>query len=1249
MVSQTLLIKARRHHLFPMFCLRRLFCAAKDVCFLLVVLCPIFILVTCKRSPVNEVQSPLEFDGCKRYRGSLDTNSLDVFDGHVSSELVSRHSVQQYGVESICPHSNAFCFPSTVTGFLLNKDGAESEALDASRVQSEGFSSGLTQARSNLRSNLSWSPEQGIFRLSGGRVLSCSLYQPDDSHEFSSTDVSTKNGRQADVSSCISTLFDHSSHSSKSGENAETVKSGFLDGLTTPMVEIKPSLLDWGQKNMYYPSLAFLTVKNVDTDGVLSIYAPYSSNSQFYPCNFSEILLAPGEIASICFVFLPSNLGLSFAQLVLQTSIGGFLIHAKGFAVESPYLIKPISDLDVSSSGRWRKNLSLFNPFDEALYVEEVTAWISISSENTSHSVKAICGIHRMKDSSEYNILRSKKWLDVESSEGGLPKIAIRPHKNWELGPQNTETILELDISDIFSGKIVGAFCLQLMRSSENKTETVMVPLEVELNPNPDSDTDHVSVSLEALVPCDISGSVVVALSINDTRRSEIEIPCIDVISVCPGRLDSTVGYAQGIDSLDYVNDRERSFSSSMQPLYDVKAVDTREADEFVLKNWKSQGTASFMSVLDDNEVLFPMVQVGNHSSVWVAVKNPSQEPILVQLILNSGEVIDKCRAPEMHLQPSSSRILVGNKSIAPTRYGFSIAKDALTEALIYPYGSASFGPILFQPSNRCEWRSSVLIRNNLSGLEWLSLRGIGGSLSLVLLEGSGPVQSLEFKLKLPSLLNFSSPETFHSMEGKIPSCCHPLIKQVYAKNMGDFPLEVVRIEVSGSECGLDGFLVHDCKGFSLLPGESIMIQISYQSDFSSATIQRDLELALATGILVIPMKASLPIYLLNLCRRSVFWMRVKKALVSILFAAAFLFFLAFLLLPPVTASILPSFRSRKNSYILSGASNSWIMHHKKNSGAIAPNMDGFGGSIGGEKALLLASVGRRPDDHAPDQGHTNPSGHQKLPETRLVSPVLSNTSPLEKSDAQDASDSRNLRVRISKEKGRRRRKKKSSGMAVPGFFEVSSSQSGNSTPSSPLSPAASITPKPQVSPDTDHSTEATIPFSRDDKQECSRSSSKVNLLDNKISSRFVNNWRFSDQEKSSASVTRKLAGRAVLLPSATFPSAGTATPPWTCRSPFLASTSTISPHARAPGTKLHRREADELGENISNEEKFTYDIWGDHLFALPLAHQSKQTSSTSPGVFKNESESFFVRDPQTLMKSSLPKPVSSDSGVIND
>ncbi|KAK6152717.1 hypothetical protein DH2020_012356 [Rehmannia glutinosa] len=1163
------------------------------------------------RCPINEAQNELEFDACKSYRGIFDANSQDVLlDGHVSPELVSTHSVKRHSLENICPHSNSFCFPSTLTGFLLNGVDAETEATDdPSGARSEDFSSKSTQ----VERNLSWSSEHGIFRLFDGRVISCSSFRLDNIHEFPSTNINTKNG--------------HETHSSKSGENAETVESGFSDGFSTPPVEIKPFLLDWGQKNVYCPSLAFLTVKNVDTDSVLSIYGPYSSNSQFYPCNFSDILLAPGEIASICFVFYPTKLGLSSAQLLLQTSFGGFLIGAKGFAIESPYLIKPLIGLDVSSSGRSRKNLSLFNPFN----VVEIVAWISISSGNESHSSKAICTIHSLEDSTEYSMLSAKEWLDFESAEGFLPQIAIRPHKNWEVGPLETETIIELDISDHLEGKIVGAFCFQLVRSSGNEIETVMVPLEAELSPNSASDTALVSVSLEALVPCDNSGSVVVSLSvrndalsvlsvikirqvgesaenfqvksieglllfprsvtqvaiisyahpdtfavtmnckllveINDTRSSLIEIPCVDVISVYSGRkLDSTVGYAQVINNVDYIRGREKSFSSSMQSPSEIKAVDTREADELVLKNWKSQATSNFMSVLEDNEVLFSTVHVGNHCSQWISIKNPSQEPIAVQLILNSGQVIDKCRKTEMHLQPSSSSILAGNKSIAP--YGFSIAKDALTEALILPYGSAIFGPILFRPSNSCEWRSSALIRNNLSGVEWLSLRGFGGSFSLVLLEGSNPVQSVEFKLNSPSLLNFSSREILYSMDGKSPFCPHHLIKEVHAKNTGDFPLEVVRVEVSGSECGLDGFLVRNCKGFSLPPGESIMLQISYQSDFSAATIQRDLELALTTGIIVIPMKASLPIYLLNFCKRSIFWMRLKKATAVILFAASLLFLLFCFLFPRVT---LYDFESEKNS---STAVNSLSMHlNGKNSGA-------------------------------PEQEHVNSSGNQKQ-KNSLMDNLLSN------SDAQDGTDSRNLRVSIiGKEKGRKRRKKKNSCTGVPKLFDFSSSQSSNSTPSSPLSPASSIT----LSPDIEISSAA--------KSSSSDTSSKAGFVDNKVSC-------LSAQEKSI--ITRKFAGKAVLLPSATFPSACRTTP----YSPCLASTSRIAPHARAPGTKLHNQENGDLGEKLGFEEKFTYDIWGDHLFGLNLSCHSKQGTNLS---IENNSESFFVRDPQTLMANSQLK-----------
>ncbi|KAJ6682021.1 hypothetical protein OIU74_020298 [Salix koriyanagi] len=80
-------------------------------------------------------------------------------------------------------------------------------------------------------------------------------------------------------------------------------------------------------------------------------------------------------------------------------------------------------------------------------------------------------------------------------------------------------------------------------------------------------------------------------------------------------------------------------------------------------------------------------------------------------------------------------------------------------------------------------------------------------------------------------------------MEEIAYACSVPSSKESYAKNMGDLPLEVKRIEVSGSEFGLDGFMAHTCK----------------------AMVHGNLELGLTSGILVIPMKSCLPLYMFNL------------------------------------------------------------------------------------------------------------------------------------------------------------------------------------------------------------------------------------------------------------------------------------------------------------------------------------------------------------------------------------------------
>lgn len=696
-------------------------------------------------------------------------------------------------------------------------------------------------------------------------------------------------------------------------------------------------------------------------------------------------------------------------------------------------------------------------------------------------------------------------------------------------------------------------------------------------------------------------------------------------------------------------------------------AMEMAEADELVLENWRTQGTASGMSVLDDHEVLFPLVHVGTHQSKWITVKNPSRQPVVMQLILNSGEIIDECRESDGVLQSPSSSSLVHREYTSPKRYGFSIAESALTEVYVHPHGSASLGPILFHPSSRCTWKSSALVRNNLSGVEWVSLRGFGGSLSLLLYEGPESVQTIEFEYNLPSFLNFSPPDMLSNVEGITRACVQPFQKELYAKNAGDLPLEVGKIEVSGTECGLDGFKIRPCKGFALEPGESMKLMVSYRTDFSTPVVQRDLELSLATGILVIPMKASLPISMLNMCKRSFLWIRLKKSAFAILLAGFMMFLVFSCILPQITSfgSQDYFFKGGKCSIgtILCPENSSRVLRNQKHGGKFAMSTDisGFFRSIGEGKTSMLESVGRCPD------GSSVALGQQKtaqlangtvvhhvqtncLPDTKkeVTRPSsLSKSTEVESSVAQEMPPPGDLTVKIEKEKGRRRRKKKSAGTGLAGQFDVSSSHSGNSTPSSPLSPISSLTPKRSraVSPDVDQCVEARNPFTHVADRVCQKSSvtipvSGVSILQPKVSLKYGgNSLPFPTQEKHSA--PRKSVCKPILLPSATFPSTSKPASSLMCPSPILASTSTIAPHARAPGSKLYNQKAIKTEEE-RHEDEFKYDIWGDHLFGYCLTGKSNDVSVMSPRANESNS-SFFARGPQSLLSGSQAKFVSSN------
>ncbi|CAN8251366.1 unnamed protein product [Cochlearia groenlandica] len=302
-------------------------------------------------------------------------------------------------------------------------------------------------------------------------------------------------------------------------------------------------------------------------------------------------------------------------------------------------------------------------------------------------------------------------------------------------------------------------------------------------------------------------------------------------------------------------------------------------------------------------------------------------------------------------------------------------------------------------------WSNSALISNNLSGVVWLSLKHV-------------------------HIIEFHPFTGFFHMEET--HCYKPLPKELYANKKNTRELSIL---VPGKQRGGDGIMEQNqCEGFSLQPGDSIKFLFFYQTKLSWES---------GVALLTVPMKATSPVLLFNLCKRPVFWVRTKKFLIAVLIAAALLIL--------IFCFIDESNEGNNCSHI------TVEKFEKPSAITISPEMDSLLRSI--SKDTLQES----------NEGSMKP---------------LASVSPSSSSQA-ETSEALNLTVNTAEEKKRRRNKKKKKKKgAISGLTsertDVSSSHSGNSTPRSPLSPVPPTTQttkkevKPPPKPALSHS--ATFP-----------------------------------------------------------------------------------------------------------------------------------------------------------------------------
>ncbi|TKV97797.1 hypothetical protein SEVIR_9G518500v4 [Setaria viridis] len=1193
------------------------------------------------------------------------------------------------GFRDACADQSAFCFSSSLSQTLLaSADGIKAPDLEVPREWGPS------------------SPPLGFPMSGGGGVVTCSSVDTTLTRARNGLGRDSDAGVRYNAEPCQAPLVPDNWMRASAGvpmeldvPAADVDPSGLQSSLSMN-VAIDPPVLDWGRRDLYAASMATLTVVNLNNDSALRLYEPFSTDPQFYVYGYEDLELQPGDNATVTFIFLPKLLGSSSAHLVVQTNFGGFIIHAKGMAVSSPYQILPLTGIDVVIGGQVGRNLSIYNPHDDTLYVEEVAVWMS-SLESTRYSSHLVCQLGPFDGALELS--SSSNWYTASSDESGWPVMYIRPSEQWEVLPSRRNTVIEFKLQALSEGKVFGAICLKMRNCTPGTMHTFVTPIELEVHTRtyydssgliavtfehistcgesgsifslslrngapkllrivgiseddrngpmifqvkylnglilfPDTVTDIALVRYTSSVPEDISfDSCNIVVETNSTLGSSVIIPCKDLVRASLSYASTAVvaesdgPFTRPLhEEAISANARTGTLGSMLQieDLHNVKPTIMRavKADDTILRQWRSHGTSDGISILMDHEIMFPIVQIGSQFSKWIKVHNPSLEHAAMQLVVNSEEIIDQCKTVtdvcELTFSSKSPEI-----NSTETRFGFSLSDVAITEAHVGPSETALLGPIVFRPSNRCMWSSMVLIRNNLSGVELLPLRAYGGRQSIVLLEESKPAWKLEFNLG-SNIQNVQNKSTMTKQEVPSSLCSQQLTKEIHVKNSGDLPLQVTKVKISGADCGVDGFAVDNCKGFSLAPSESIRMLISFQADFSSAMVKRDLELVMTTGIFPIPMTANIPVCMLNQCRKSYLRSAHWKLLV-LFFGALTLLVLVFVRYPPhslaggsqdhyikIDDRKSTIFEENRKSPVSKTLKPSFLHQSSKKSRAIKEHKRTEEALAEKYPASVIDSSKSTDDKNNPDE---------ELPtSTMSVSP----SNPVEdKASGEAPRTSENLTIRIARDKGKRR-KRKVGGAGLAGKFEVSSSHSGNSTPSSPLS--QSSTPKQGWSfsgapSELKHGNRHETGFD----VEATTSSTGTNR-----------------EKKTWSQVAKEQPRSRSASPGTPSPSASALTTT-TWRSPMLSTSSPIAPHARAPGSNLVKDKAVKRGEGARLKKDFTYDIWGDHFPANLLGIVRNGAPCKMPVASEGASYSLFAREPQTLMMkpSSSAPPVSRGRG----
>ncbi|OXA52873.1 hypothetical protein Fcan01_12442 [Folsomia candida] len=295
--------------------------------------------------------------------------------------------------------------------------------------------------------------------------------------------------------------------------------------------------------------------------------------------------------------------------------------------------------------------------------------------------------------------------------------------------------------------------------------------------------------------------------------------------------------------------------------------VDTNGPSGFKIK---AQTRYMWPRVSTQKTILFPLTSLGNETFVDVVISNPSNVPVVFQAAMAEG--YGPSWTNFLHdnfvggnITEGGSAFSVKDVSWPSSQFNGSGIVDVkkifqkhnpefkeLMPGLLFilPPTSKLALTIRFAPVSKEMANSLLLLRNNLTGIEVVMLKGRAGTGQLTVGNGT-PGSSLMFQLT-EGLLQGCDKEVDSALSYISPQIT--VRRSFVARNIGEIPLEVTKMMIyppqvslwtwvmgwtsyDGDACEGYGFRILNCHPFLLQPNQTHSIDIAFTPDFTLSKV----------------------------------------------------------------------------------------------------------------------------------------------------------------------------------------------------------------------------------------------------------------------------------------------------------------------------------------------------------------------------------------------------------------------------